>query len=285
MFTRSQLGKLHKQFFHPSAEKLFNLLKKARLEETTAEALRILQDLSKRCDPCKRIHTAPTRFRVSFGAENGRFNERVLLDIVTIDGKPVLHIVDEGTRFSAARFVPDVSTNTIWSTILDCWALIYTGLPNRMLVDQGTHLGDAFKNLGALANISVDSTGVEAHSSLGLGERYHQPLRQTFRKIMAAHPKTPPARALAASLKAMNDTLGPEGLVPSALVIREFPPVFTNSEAPAARLTLRERASVAQSARKEMGKIMAEMRVRRALHHRTPSAADRFYQPGDQVLV
>ena len=27
------------------------------------------------------------------------------------------------------------------------------------------------------------------------------------------------------------------------------------------------------------------MRVRRAFHHRTPSAADRFYQPGDQVLV
>ena len=282
MLTRSQLGKLHKQFFHPFAEKLFNLLKKARPEETTAGTVSILQDLSKRRDPCQRIHTAPTRFRVSFGAENARFNERVLLDIVTIDGKPVLHNVDEGTRFSAARFVPDVSTNTIWSTILDCWAMIYTGLPNRMLVDKGTNFGGAFKTLGALANISVDSTRVEAHSSLGLGEWYHQPLRQKFRKIMAAHPKTPPARALAASVKAMNDTLGPEGLVPSALVFREFPPVFTKSEAPAARLILGERASVAQSARKEMGKLMG---VRRALHHRTLSAADRFYQPGDQVLV
>ena len=28
MFTKSQLTKLHKQFFHPSAEKLFNLLKR-----------------------------------------------------------------------------------------------------------------------------------------------------------------------------------------------------------------------------------------------------------------
>ena len=37
MFTRSQLGKLHKQFFHPSLEKLFNLLKRARPEETTPE--------------------------------------------------------------------------------------------------------------------------------------------------------------------------------------------------------------------------------------------------------
>lgn len=30
---------------------------------------------------------------------------------------------------------------------------------------------------------------------------------------------------------------------------------------------------------------MAEMQVCRALHHKTPSAADRFYQPGDQVLA
>ena len=181
MFTRSQLGKLHKQFFYLSAEKIFNMLKKARSEEATTETLEILQDLSKRCDPFQRIHTAPTRFRVSFGAKNVCFNGRILLDVVTIDGKPVLHVVDEGTHFSAARFVPDVSTNTIWSTILDCWAMIYTGLPNRILVDQGTYFGDTFKTLGALANISVDSTGVEAHSSLSLGERYHQPLWQIFR--------------------------------------------------------------------------------------------------------
>ena len=61
--------------------------------------------------------------------------------------------------------------------------------------------------------------------------------------------------------------------------------MFTKSESPAQRATLQDRASVAQSARKEMDKIMAEMRVRRALHHRVPSATDRFYQPGDKVLV
>ena len=285
MFTRSQLGELHKQFFHPSSEKLFNLLKRARPEETTPETLQTLQDLSKRCDPCQRMHTAPTRFRVSFGAENVRFNERILLDIVTIDSKPVLHIVDEGTRFSAAKFVPDVSTKTLWSTILECWAMIYTRLPNRMLVDQGSYSGETFATLGALSNVDVKDTGVEAHSSLGLGERYHQSLRNPYRKIMSEHLPTPPASALADSVKALNDTLDPEGLVPSALVFGEFPPMFTKSESPAQRATLQDRASVAQSARKEMEKIMAEMRVRRALHHRVPSAADRFYQPGDKVLV
>ena len=112
MFTRSQLGMLHKQFFHPSVEMLLNMLKKARPEETTSKTLSVLQDLKKRCDRFQRIQNAPTRFRVSFGAENVRFNEIIMLDIFIIDGRPVLHIVDEGTRFSAARFLPDVSTKT-----------------------------------------------------------------------------------------------------------------------------------------------------------------------------
>ena len=133
MFTRSQLGRLHKQFFHPSAEKLLNMLKKARPEETTLKILSVLQDLTKRCDRFQRIQNAPTRFRVSFGAENVRFNKRIMLDIFAIHGRPVLHIVDEGTRCSAARFLPNVSTKTLWSTILECWAMIYTGLPNRMI--------------------------------------------------------------------------------------------------------------------------------------------------------
>ena len=94
--------------------------------------------------------------------------------------------------------------------------MIYTGLPNRMLVDQGRYFGDTFATLGALSNVDVKDTGVEAHNSLGLGERYHQPLMQTYRKIMSEHPQSPPERALAAAVKAMNDTLGPEGFVPVA---------------------------------------------------------------------
>ena len=55
---------------------------------------------------------------------------------------------------------------------------------------------------------------------------------------MAKHPKTPPHMALAASVKAMNDTLGPEGFVPSALVFGEFPRAYMCSETPARRLAL-----------------------------------------------
>jgi len=72
-YTQQQLTKLHRQFSHPSAGKLYRLLQRARPEDTTPETLKELKELSSRCDPCQRIQPAPTRFRVSLGAEDVRF--------------------------------------------------------------------------------------------------------------------------------------------------------------------------------------------------------------------
>ncbi|PXF40714.1 hypothetical protein BWQ96_09547 [Gracilariopsis chorda] len=154
-----------------------------------------------------------------------------------------------------------------------------------MLFDHGSAFGQLFINIAAISNVAVDRTGVEAHSSLAIGEHYHQPLRQTYRKIMAQYNNVEPDYALAASAKAMNDTLGPEGLVPSALVFGEFAQIHTRSEPPDQRETVASRAKVASSARTEMQKHMAKLRLDRALKQKTPAAADRTYQVGDKVLV
>ncbi len=39
-FTRTQLSKLHQQFFHPFAQKLFNFLRRERPDDATPETLR-----------------------------------------------------------------------------------------------------------------------------------------------------------------------------------------------------------------------------------------------------
>lgn len=284
-FTRVQLQKLHRQFFHPSPDKLFNLIKKARPEHATTETRAALEDITARCDPCQRIKQAPLRFRVSFGAEHVRFNERIIVDIMYIDGEPILHIVDEGTHFSAARFLPNVRSDTVWMTILSCWSSIYTGIPHRILVDQGSAFGEPFANLCRVGGVEVQRTGIEAHSSLNLGERYHEPLRTIYRKLMASHPRAEKHLTLAMCVKAMNDTLGPNGVVPSALVFGEHPQVFTRSETTPPRATLDERSKLAFEARQEMEQHMARVRTDRALRHAVPPAADQNFQQGDKVLV
>lgn len=204
---------------------------------------------------------------------------------MVLDRDPVLHIVDDATKFSAARFLPDVSTDTVWKIIVECWASIYTGLPNGILTDQGSQFGERFIDLARVSKVEVNRTRVEAHASLGLGERYHRPLRSTFRKMKASRPDVNKDLALALSVKAVNDTLGPEGLVPSALVFGEFPQVGTRSEVREEMPSLKKRATLADLARREMGERMAELRLKRALHHAVPPACDRSYQPGDKVLV
>ena len=93
-FTRAQLHKLHLQLHHPSAGKLYNLLRRSRPEDTTPETKRILKELTKRCVPCQKIQPGPTNFRVTLGARSVRFNERVLMDIMYIGKTLVLHIVE-----------------------------------------------------------------------------------------------------------------------------------------------------------------------------------------------
>lgn len=169
-----------------------------------------------------------------------QFNEKVLLDIMYLDGDTVLHIIDEGTKFSAAQFLPSISTDEIWETLVKRRAPLYTGLPNKILTDQGSQLGDRFIHIAKLADVEVGQTGVEANSSLGLGERYHEPLRSTFRKIKLSQPNAGRHLALSCAVKAINDTLGPEGIVPSALVFGEYPQVSTRSEPSPTRSTLQD---------------------------------------------
>lgn len=142
--ARYQLLKLRRNFFHPSADKSFNLLRRARPEREIAGTLQTLEDISKRCDSCQRIQIASTRFGVAFGAKHVRFIESILLDFMYIDGKPVIHIFNEGKRFKAARLLPNVSTETIWRTLLEMWVMIHSGIPNSMLVDQGSAFGGLF---------------------------------------------------------------------------------------------------------------------------------------------
>jgi len=186
------------------------------------------------------------------------------MDIMYIGTLPILHMVDDETKFSAAAILHRTTAE-----------------------DQGTQLGKSqeFINIVGLHNVEFEGTGIEAHSSLGIGERYHQPLRNTYRKLRRENPNEKPELLLQFAVKGMNDTLGPEGIVPSLLVFGEYPPAFTTSENPRSRAPAHLRAKMANEARVEMAKHMGKARVARALKHAVPPSADNPLKAGDQVLV
>lgn len=131
----------------------------------------------------------------------------------------------------------------------------------------------------------MKQTGVEAHSSLNIGERLHQTLRQAFRKLRLDHPKIGIRLLLSVAVKALNDTIGPDGVVPSALLFGEYPLIRTFDKPRMPNPKLVQRALIAQQARKLMAQNMAKARVTRAIKHNTLPADYAIYQPGDRVLV
>ena len=72
-------------------------------------------------------------------------------------------------------------------------------------------------------------------------------------KLRDEHPLVDRNLILALAVKAINDTLGSEGVVPSALVFGEFPSLRSYMGASIPRDTLAERAIIAQKGAKTDG--------------------------------
>ena len=84
--------------------------------------------------------------------------------------------------------------------------------------------------------IIVKNAPVEAHHSIGMVERSYGPLRQVYSIITTKIPGIEPESALQMSFKAINNLLGPNGLVSTLLVFGAYPKM-TESDASSPSIT------------------------------------------------
>lgn len=290
LYTRPELLKLLKKFSHLASDKLFNLLKLARPWETNAETKRILDEIQNMCNTFQRISHAPIRFKVSLPSiEYLKFGDKLSLDLMLLNERAVLHVVDTATRFSAATFLDSngesygQSVEGLWLAFVQTWCTVYPGYPNRLRTDQGSVFTSIrWKQLTDLNGIELRIFGVQAHSSLEIGERLHEPLRRIYQKIRQDYPNVVPGLVLKVAVKAMNDTIGENGLVPTRLVFGVIPRVpIISTELP----TQIERMEILPAAQAEMISIVAERKIMTALTRDIPPAADRVYKTGEEILV
>ena len=286
LFTRAELLRLHREFQHPSDDKLLSFLKKARPSEFNGETRKILEEISSACNTCQRLGPKPLRFKGTLSSgEELIFGEELSIDLMFIDSEAILHIVDTATRFSAAVFLREYgqSVEGIWLAFIEVWRTMYAGYPNRLRADAGSAFTWLrWKSITDFVGITLRISGVESHNSLGVGERYHARLRRFYRKVKLEFPQLSKDIILRLAVKAMNDTMGENGLVPSLLVfgiIPRFP--IINSELP----TQKERMEALASAQMEMNSIIAERRISAALQRNIPRSAGQVLEVGDEVLV
>jgi transposase InsO family protein len=283
LFSTAQLQKLHRQLYHPSATKLFNLLRRARIEDLPADTRSTLDQIVHECGTCQKRAPRPMNFRIRI-PDDVVFNRRVLADIMYIHGKPVLHVIDAGTAFQSARFLEKVDVTSVWNGFMECWSRLFIGDPEELVTDQGSvFISKTFEELCRSCEILLIHTGTESHNSLAQGERFHDPLRRTYQKLQDEQPDCAPETLLQCALFAINSTAGPEGLVPCLLVFGSLPRV--PGLGGIASMDNSKRLALMQTVRTEYERVVAQLRIRVGLDKNVPAASDENFTEGDQVYL
>lgn len=141
---------------------------------------------------------------------------------------------------------------------------------------------ELFQNLVKINGIIVQLPPIEAHNAIGIGERYHAPLRPIYLTLGLSYSHLQPRITLTLALKGMSDTLGPEGLLPSFLVLGTNPTLSVSNES---LPTQRDQMDALSLARLEMASITEKILVVHALRSKLPLATKFFYGPGDNVSI
>jgi hypothetical protein len=259
--TNTELQRLHRRFGHPSVERLQRVLERAGHEVDK----RVLNYLSKYCIHCQRHGQSPGRFKFNL-RDDIQFNHTIIVDIFYIQGKPVLHVVDEGTRYQAGRWLQNISAKHTWDTIRACWIDTYLGPPEQITTDAGTNFtSKEFSQLASTMGTRIKVVPVEAHNSIGIVERYHNLIRRAYTIISVEIRDLDKDMALQMAFKAINDSAGPDGLVPTLLVYGAYPRL---SETDVPSPLVIQRALALKKATAEIQRIRARRQVADALNSR-----------------
>jgi len=166
-----------------------------------------------------------------------------------------------------------------------CWIDMYLGLPDIITSDAGKNfVSREFKEYATVIGIRTKTVLVESHNSIGMVERYHAPIRRAYQIIVTELPGIDKNAALQMAFKAINDTSGPDGLIPTLLVFGAYPRM-SDSDPPTPTVT--QRANAIKKAMAEVRKLRAERQVADALNMRNGPRTNDIHNllPNSQVLV
>ncbi|CZT44007.1 uncharacterized protein RSE6_04128 [Rhynchosporium secalis] len=158
---------------------------------------------------------SPSRFKFKL-KDNVDFNFTIIVDILQLEGRQMLHIVDEATTFQNRGFLKDISVEHLWINT-------YLGPPDFIVTDAGTQFkAREFIQSAKVKGSIVKTIPVEAHHSIGKVERYYAPLKRAYTIIRKELLHLDCEIALQMAFYAINCIAGPGGIVPVLLVFGAY---------------------------------------------------------------
>ena len=173
--------KLHRQFAHPTPEKLKKLLKDAGKHDVKLHEA--VDMVSASCAIC-RIYKRPVPRPVVSLSLSDTFNGTVAMDLKFLEGSIILVLVDLATRYCVATIIKDKMAETVIRSIFMCWITIF-GAPSQILSDNGREFNnDEMLSLGDMFGIKILCTASYSPWSNGVCERLNAVLGTSVRRIM-----------------------------------------------------------------------------------------------------
>ena len=140
-----------------------------------------------------------------------------------------------------------------------CQVDVYEGLLNNIVTNAGKNfISTEFRQLAGTMLIKVTAVLVEAHNSIRKVERYYSPIRRAFKILKAEMPGTDDNVILQIAFKAINDTAGPNGIVPTLLVFGAYLRITKDL---LLSLLITQRAEAIYKATKEIRSMYAKRQV------------------------
>ena len=279
--------KLHRQFGHPAANKLVDLVNKAGVEVDglTDEILRV----SEACSICVRFKKPMSRPVVSMPMANS-FNETLSMDLKIWDDKFFLVMIDVATRYCTAVVITNKQAKTIVSGLFLHWIVIF-GAPSKIFSDNGGEFNNQeMRALGEAFNIRVITTPAESPWSNGVCERRNAVIGDSVRKIIA-DVNCSVEVALAWAISARNCLSNNSGFSPNQLVFGRNPglpnvfgdkPPALNSSYPSQMVC--DNLNAMHAARQEFIKFESCEKIKRALRHNVRASNSDSLTNGDRVF-
>ena len=285
---RKMAAKLHRQFGHPPAQSLINLLKNSHLRRNR-DLMKEIQIFSDSCEVCKKFKKPPPRPIVSMPLAS-KFNECLAMDLKIWGNKYFLVMIDVATRYCAAVVISNKNPDTIIRNIILHWISLF-GVPKCILSDNGGEFNNnEMRTLGEKFNITIKTTAAESPWSNGVCERKNAVIGDSVRKIIAEE-KCSVELALAWTISARNALTNNHGFSPNQLVFGQnpnFPSVFidkipaTNVNCPSE--LVRRNLNAMHTARQEFVKSESSEKIRRALRHNVRSSDSESIEIGQSVF-
>ena len=281
--------KLHRQFAHPTSNKLIKLIESAGDKwKNNTELKNEIVNVTNNCNTCKIFKKPPPRPVVGLPMAS-KFLECIAIDLKFYKKNILLHMIDHATRLSASAVIPSKKPEVIIKKIFQIWISVY-GVPEKFLSDNGGEFANEnFINMCEAMNINFKLTGAESPWSNGLVERHNLILGDMLDRILEESTDNIEI-AVAWAINAKNSLSNIHGFSPFQLAIGQNPklPIANTNNAPAlthesTTKILEQNLSYLHKAREAFIQSENSERIRRALSHNIRTYSDHKYLTGDSV--